>query len=64
MAEIIFKSALKYQLTAFLDHKRKLGRPYRSGAYYLADFDKHYLDKYPNCNQLLRDICLSWEYHI
>lgn len=60
MAEIIFKSGLKSELTAFLDHKRKLGTPYRSGAYYLADFDKHCLDKYPDCNQLLRDICLSW----
>ena len=60
MSKIIFASGFKTDLTAFLDHKRKTGFPYRSGAYYLADFDRYCSKNYPDCNQLTRHICLSW----
>jgi len=56
----MFESGFALYLAAFLDHKRKLGSPYKNGAYYLADFDRYCLENHPNSDQLSRDICLSW----
>lgn len=60
MPEIAFQSGFKSDLQAFLEHKRKHGIPYKNGAYYLADFDRHCSQYYPGCDQLSKSICMAW----
>ena len=60
MPEIIFHSRFKSDLSAFLEHKHKHGSPYKNGAYYLADFDRYCITNHPDCNQLSKNICMTW----
>lgn len=60
MIKAIFTSGFKSILHNFLEHKRKLGIPYKNGAYYLMDFDRYCSQYYPGFNQLTKEICLDW----